>query len=116
MAQLCPGKEKMIKDSQDLDPAVFRRLVVRRYRQQIDPAQPLVDDENARKELEKHFLEKINLTSDFLPAHFLKRTAHSKPRLFAEFWSLTGLGTSAGTGFLIAPHVTSDQQSCDRFF
>ena len=104
MAQLCPGKEKRIQDSKDLDPAVFRRLVVRRYRQRVDPTQPLVEDEDVRRELEKNFLEKINLTSDFLPAKFLRDGAF-RAEAVCQILVSTGLGTASGTGFLIAPGI-----------
>lgn len=97
--KLCPGKEAMVKDAQDLDPRQFRRLVTRRARQIVDPNLGPAIDEDRRRELEhqigEHF-EKIHKCADFLPAHFLVEGA-AKAKAVCRI----STPTTYGTGFLV---------------
>jgi hypothetical protein len=99
-SQLCPGKKAFIKNTKDLSHSLYRRLVARRARQLIYPALCIPTDEKKRrkheKEIEKHFLEKIHLVKDFLPARFLVDGA-SKSNAVCRIVT----SASLGTGFLI---------------
>lgn len=98
--KLCPGKAQIVKDTKDLEPRQFRRLVTRRARQIIDPSLGPATDEDARRELEyrieEHF-EKIHKGADFLPARFLVDGAAK-----AGAVCRVSTPTSYGTGFLVA--------------
>lgn len=97
MQPLCPGKEQFVKDAQDLDWSVFRRLVGRRARQLVDPELRPASDEDERREQERLIQEKVHKVADFLPASFLRDGASS-----ARGVCRISTETSLGTGFLIA--------------
>ncbi len=103
MARLSPGKERLIKDAQDLTPDIYRRHVAHRARKiltdrhiDIQSADDLADIENA---IAAHF-EKIDQGADFLPASFLREGAAR-----ADAVCRISTGTSLGTGFLVAPGI-----------
>lgn len=99
-SQLCPGKERLVKNTKNLDATLYRRLVARRARQLVDPTLSLPMNEKNRKKhengIEKKFLEKIHLVKDFLPARFLVDGASRGNAV-----CLIVTSTSLGTGFLI---------------
>lgn len=99
-SQLCPGKERLVKNTKNLDATLYRRLVARRARQLVDPTLSLPINEKSRKkyenDIEKKFLEKIHLVKDFLPARFLVDGASRSNAVCRIVTS-----TSLGTGFLI---------------
>jgi V8-like Glu-specific endopeptidase/endonuclease/exonuclease/phosphatase family metal-dependent hydrolase len=106
--KLSPGKDHIIKDARDLEPAQFRRLVTRRARQIIDPSLGPATDEDTRRELEgrieEHF-EKIHKGADFLPARFLVDGA-AKAGAVCRISTPTSYGTGflVGRGYLMTNH------------
>ncbi len=100
--KLCPGESAFLKNSKDLSPSAFRRLVGRRARRILGPEKAgAVTTEATRKSLEeKIHLEAINLSADFQPARFLTDGA-ARSRAVCRIRTPTGFGT----GFLIAPGV-----------
>lgn len=70
----CPGREGMMKDALDLDEKSFARVVARRTRVLTNARVPIGANRNARRQQEEdiaQYFEKVHLSSDFLPAHFL---------------------------------------------
>jgi endonuclease/exonuclease/phosphatase family metal-dependent hydrolase/S1-C subfamily serine protease len=97
---LCPGRERMVADAKDLDPASFRRLVAHRARELCEANVGLLEQENERRALEgdiSNFFEKIHKGADFLPARFL---ADGAARALAVCRIVVPDGF--GTGFLVA--------------
>lgn len=102
--KLCPGKSKFL-DSNDLQPAAFRRLVARRARTVLGQKMGRLTSESRRKKLEESIqLEAINLSSDFLPARFLTDGSNRSEAVCRITIRLPN-GTGFGTGFLIADNV-----------
>ncbi len=97
---LCPGRDKSIKDANDLDSDTYRKMVARRGRMILGTKVDLIKDEDIRRNVEteiSEFYEKIHLGSDFLPASFLSEGTDRSN-------AVCRIKTpgSLGTGFLIA--------------
>jgi len=105
---LCPGIEGIVKDTKDLDPGTFRRLVGRRSRYYDSPKQGYVETEETRRSLEEgieKYFEKIHNVKELLPASFLgngaiKSDAVCRIKIGGD---LTPSGY--GTGFLITKNL-----------
>ncbi len=118
-SQLCPGKERLVKNTKDLDATLYRRLVARRARQLVDPTICLPTNEKGRKknenDIEKKFLEKIHLVNDFLPASFLVDGA-SRSKAVCRIVTSTSLGTGflIGRSFLMTNnHVLANKEEAE---
>jgi V8-like Glu-specific endopeptidase/endonuclease/exonuclease/phosphatase family metal-dependent hydrolase len=118
-SQLCPGKERLVKNTKKLDATLYRRLVARRARQLVDPTLSLPMNEKNRKkyenDIEKKFLEKIHLVKDFLPARFLVDGA-SRSNAVCRIVTSTSLGTGflIGRSFLMTNnHVLADKEEAE---
>ena len=112
-----PGKERLVKDAKDLDPATFRRLVGLRYRQRVDPREPPVTDENRRRTLEAELAEqeKIDQTPDFLPVRYLADGV-ARARAVCRISGPVGRGTGflVGRGVLMTNnHVLEDADQAE---
>ena len=94
-----PGKEMMIADAKDLEPAAFRQLVDHRTRELLNldlvPTTEEADRKQFEADISSHF-EKISGGADFLPASFLAKGASAAAAVCRI--NLTG---GFGTGFMI---------------
>ena len=89
-----------VKDTRDLAPDVYRRLVARRAREILRADLGPLDDEDTRKQTEtdikKHF-EKIHKNADFLPVRFLAEGAR-RARAVCRIATQDSLGTGSLVG------------------
>ncbi|MBA2749392.1 MAG: trypsin-like peptidase domain-containing protein [Tatlockia sp.] len=92
----------MVEDAKDLHPAIYRRLVGIRYRRRLGEQEPPVTDESRRRALETAIanVEKIDLTSDFLPIRYLADGV-AQARAVCRISGPMGMGT----GFLVSRGV-----------
>ena len=100
--RLCPGIERRVRNTCDLDESSFRRIVARRTRALIGAEADLDAPDSKRKQWEadiSRFFEKVHRGSDFLPAQYLEDGAE-RAKAVCRISTPTGFGT----GFLVASH------------
>ena len=117
--QLCPGKEMMLKNVNELKEESFNRLIRRRARQILVEQREELENIKDVAEIEQGILthEKVYKEPNFLPVSFLDEGAKCADAICRVVIRNNRYIAGYGTGFLVAPgiimtnnHVLSDKE------